>query len=75
MSCERNAKNVTVTDCRCLETKSLITGGLRYSLIIWGSKTIHELPKYGRTSRLCDGARVCGPNVFYNCTASQTLPI
>lgn len=73
VSCERNAKNVTVTDCRCLETKSLITGGLRYSFNNWGQQNLFMncQSTEGRHDYVT-GARVCGPNVFYNCTASQT---
>ena len=40
VSCERYAKNVTVANCRCLETKSIITGGLRYSFNNWGQQNL-----------------------------------
>lgn len=73
VSCEAAAKNVTVTDCRCLETKSVITGGLRYSFNNWGQQNLFMncQATEGRHD-FVTGARVCGPNVFYNCTASQT---
>lgn len=73
VSCERFAKNVTVIDCRCLEAKSVITGGLRYSFNNWGQQNLFMncQSTEGRHDYVT-GARVCGPNVFYNCTASQT---
>ena len=73
VSCERFAKNVTVIDCRCLESKSVITGGLRYSFNNWGQQNLFMncQSTEGRHDYVT-GARVCGPNVFYNCTASQT---
>lgn len=73
VSCERFAKNVTVANCRCLETKSVITGGLRYSFNNWGQQNLFMncQSTEGRHDYVT-GARVCGPNVFYNCTASQT---
>lgn len=73
VSCERFAKNVTVMDCRCLEAKSVITGGLRYSFNNWGQQNLFMncQSTEGRHDYVT-GARVCGPNVFYNCTASQT---
>lgn len=73
VSCERFAKNVTVRDCRCLETKSVITGGLRYSFNNWGQQNLFMncQSTEGRHDYVT-GAKVCGPNVFYNCTASQS---
>lgn len=73
VSCERYAKNVTVANCRCLETKSIITGGLRYSFNNWGQQNLFMncQSTEGRHDYVT-GARVCGPNVFYNCTAFQT---
>ena len=40
VSCERSAKNVSVIDCRCQESKSLITGGYRYSFNNWGQQNL-----------------------------------
>ena len=73
VSCERFAKNVTVIDCRSLEAKSVITGGLRYSFNNWGQQNLFMncQSTEGRHDYVT-GARVCGPNVFYNCTAYQT---
>lgn len=73
ISCESMAKNITVRDCRCLEPKSTITGGFRYSFNNCGQQNLfmncHSTE--GRHDYVT-GARVCGPNVFYNCTATQT---
>ena len=67
------AKWITVTDCRCLDAKSQITGGRRYSFNNDGQQNLVE--NCHSTEARHDyvtGARVCGPNVFYNCTATQT---
>ena len=71
--CERYAKNVTVQDCRCLEPKSVITGGYRYSFYNNGQQNLFMrcLTTEGRHD-FVTGARVLGPNVFYQCNASQT---
>ncbi|WP_278623914.1 hypothetical protein [Parabacteroides gordonii] len=74
VSCERFAKNVSVINSRCLESKSLITGGYRYSFNNWGQQNLFMdcQATEGRHDYVT-GAQVCGPNVFYNCTASQTF--
>ena len=73
VSCERNSKNITVNNCRNFEPKSVITGGNRY-----GFNNVGQLNLFmncqcteGRHDYIT-GSQVCGPNVFYNCTASQT---
>lgn len=73
VSCERNAKNVTVRNCRCLDPKSVITGGLRYSFNNIGQQNLF-MNCHCREGRhdYVTGSQVCGPNVFYNCTATQT---
>lgn len=73
VSCERYAKNVTVINCRSLEPKSVITGGLRYSFNNIGQQNLFMncQSTEGRHDYVT-GSQVCGPNVFYNCTASQT---
>ncbi|ANH82211.1 hypothetical protein A8C56_15675 [Niabella ginsenosidivorans] len=67
------AKNITVTDCYCFDHKSIITGGRRYSFNNNGQLNLFMncRAKDGRHDYVT-GARVCGPNVFYNCTASNT---
>lgn len=73
VSCERGAKNVTVRDCRSLHPKSVITGGLRYSFNNCGQQNLFMdcQAQEGRHDYVT-GSQVCGPNVFYNCTASQS---
>lgn len=73
VSCEHYAKNVTVLNARCIEAKSIITGGLRYAFNNNGQQNLFMncQSTEGRHDYLT-GAKVCGPNVFYNCTASQT---
>jgi len=67
------AKFVTVTNCKCLDAKSVITGGRRYSFNNDGSMNLvmncHTTE--GRHDYVT-GGRTCGPNVFYNCTATGT---
>ncbi|MBO9617633.1 MAG: hypothetical protein J7539_01250 [Niabella sp.] len=67
------AKNITVTDCYCFDHKSIITGGRRYSFNNSGQQNLFMncKAKDGRHDYVT-GAKVCGPNVFYNCTASVT---
>ncbi len=71
--CERYAKNITVLNCRCLEPKSVITGGYRYSFYNNGQQNLFMscVTTEGRHD-FVTGARVLGPNVFYRCQASQT---
>lgn len=73
VSCGRHSKNVTVINSRCLEAKSVITGGLRYAFNNNGQQNLFMncQSTEGRHDYVT-GAQVCGPNVFYNCTATQT---
>ena len=74
VSCEKYAKNISIINCKCFESKSIITGGFRYSFNNWGQQNLFMNCKSseGRHDYVT-GARTCGPNVFYNCTASQTF--
>ncbi len=67
------SKYITVTDSKCLEAKSVITGGRRYSFSINGQMCLvmNCETTEGRHDYVT-GARVCGPNVFYNCKAGNT---
>jgi hypothetical protein len=68
-----NAKYITVTDCRCYDAKSNITGSRRYSFNNDGQLNLFmncETTE-GRHDYVT-GAKVLGPNVFYNCKASKT---
>lgn len=70
---EALAKNFTITNSRCLDAKSKITGGRRYSFNVDGQQNLvmNCYSNHGRHDYVT-GARVCGPNVFYNCTAKNT---
>lgn len=67
------ARNISVLQSNCLDAKSVITGGRRYSFANDGQMNLfmncHTTE--GRHDYVT-GARVCGPNVFYNCTAKNT---
>ena len=67
------AKFITIDNCKSLESKSVITGGRRYSFCNNGQMNlfINCHAEEGRHDYVT-GARVCGPNVFYNCTAVKT---
>jgi hypothetical protein len=69
----QDAKYITVTDCRSYDAKSKITGSRRYSFNNDGQLNLFmncETTE-GRHDYVT-GARVLGPNVFYNCKASRT---
>jgi len=67
------AKNISVLNSNCFDHKSVITGSRRYSFNNNGQLNLfmncHTTD--GRHD-FVTGARVCGPNVFYNCTSSKT---
>lgn len=67
------SKNITVTDCICTDAKSKIEGGTRYSFNNIGQLNLFMNchAEDGRHDYVT-GARVCGPNVFYNSTAIKT---
>ena len=62
------ARNVTVFNCSYLSPKSKITGSRRYSFNNDGQLNLVGdcFASEGRHDYVT-GARVCGPNVFYNC--------
>lgn len=72
VSADGGSRNITVTDCKCLDQKSQITGGRRYSFNNGGQLNlfINCHAEEGRHDYVT-GARVCGPNVFYNSTAKN----
>jgi hypothetical protein len=67
------AKNISVLNSNCFEAKSVITGSRRYSFNNDGQQNLfincHSTD--GRHDYVT-GAKVCGPNVFYDCTAKRT---
>lgn len=67
------AKNITVSDCSALDPKSIITGGRRYSFNINGQQNL-VIRCHSREARhdYATGSRVCGPNVFSDCTAERS---
>lgn len=64
------SKQITVKDSKCLAPKSQITGGRRYSFNNDGQLNlfINCFASEGRHDYVT-GAKVRGPNVFYNCTS------
>lgn len=67
------AKNITVSDSRCFDHKSKITGGRRYSFNNDGQQNLflNCSTSDGRHDYVT-GAKTLGPNVFYNCTSTVT---
>jgi hypothetical protein len=67
------SRNITVINCKCLDAKSKIEGGRRYSFNNDGQMNLFEdcFASNGRHD-FVTGARVRGPNVFYHCTAEKT---
>ena len=68
-----DARYITVRDSKCLDAKSQITGGRRYSFCNNGQLNLfmncHTTE--GRHDYVT-GSKTLGPNVFYNCTAQNT---
>ncbi len=66
------ARNITVSNCRFLEPKSIITGSRRYSFNNDGQLNlfINCFASEGRHDYIT-GAKVCGPNVFYACSSEK----
>ncbi|MBN2610130.1 MAG: hypothetical protein JXB00_01095 [Bacteroidales bacterium] len=73
VSLERNSRLITVINCHHRESKSIITGNRRYSFCIAGSMNLVKncTTTEGRHDFVTD-SRVCGPNVFTNCSAVNT---
>lgn len=67
------AKNVTVSDCSAVDPKSIITGGRRYSFNVNGQQNL-VIRCHSREARhdYATGSKVCGPNVFIDCTAERS---
>lgn len=63
------SRNISVLDSKSLDAKSQITGGRRYSFACNGQLNLFKncYSTYGRHDYVT-GARVCGPNVYQNCT-------
>lgn len=69
---ERNAKWITVQDCRSVDPVSIITGGRRYPFSINGQLSL-VMNCYSRDGRhaFVFGSRVPGPNVFLACRSER----
>lgn len=67
------SKNITVKDCRCVDAKSQVTGGRRYSFNNDGQQNLF-IDCYAADGRhdYVTGAKVCGPNVFFRSKAERT---
>lgn len=67
-----DSKQVTVKDSKCFTPKSKIEGGRRYSFNNDGQLNLFMncFASEGRHDYVT-GAKVCGPNVFYNCVSEQ----
>ncbi len=67
-----DSKQITVQDSKCLEPKSQIIGGRRYSFNNDGQLNLFMncFASEGRHDYVT-GAKVCGPNVFYNCKSEN----
>jgi len=70
---QTGTRNITVTDSRCTDAKSVIDGGRRYSFTNNGQLNLF-MNCHAEDGRhdFVTGARVCGPNVFYNGTAIRS---
>jgi hypothetical protein len=68
----RDSKQITVKDSKCLAPKSQIIGGSRYSFNNDGQLNLFMncFASEGRHDYVT-GAKVCGPNVFYNCKSEN----
>lgn len=66
------SRNITVRDSKCLAPKSKIEGGRRYSFNNDGQLNLFTgcYASEGRHDYVT-GAKVCGPNVFYNCRSEN----
>lgn len=68
-----SGKNITVIDCKNSDSKSIINGGRRYSFSTSSELALFKncIDEDGRHSFVCSPFN-CGPNVFVNCSATQT---
>lgn len=66
-----DASFITVDACKMYDPKSIIDGGRRYSFNVDGQRCLVQncITRNGRHDYV-NGSRTCGPNVFYNSTAT-----
>jgi hypothetical protein len=69
---ETHASFITVEDCKMLDAKSTLDGGRRYSFNVDGQRCLVQncFTRQGRHDYV-NGSQTAGPNVFYNCTATD----
>jgi hypothetical protein len=67
-----HASWITVEDCKMIDPKSIVTGGRRYSFNVDGQRNLIQncTTNNGRHDYV-NGDRTCGPNVFYNSSATN----
>jgi hypothetical protein len=70
---DSRSRNVSVLNSQCLDAKSIITGSRRYSFNCEGQLNLFKncYTTEGRHDYVT-GARVCGPNVFTQCSSRNT---
>jgi len=70
---DSNSRNISVFDSQCLDAKSIITGGRRYSFNCNGQLNLFKncSTTEGRHD-FVTGSKVLGPNVFTQCKARNT---
>ena len=73
-SIDKAARLVTVENCHCRKPKSMISGGRRYSFNVGGSMNlVRDCSADEGRHDFVTGSRVRGPNVFTNCTVTNTF--
>lgn len=73
VSLQYAARNITVSNSKCLDAKSIITGSRRYSFNNNGQQNLfYNCHTTEGRHDFVTGKAVCGPNVFYNCSATST---
>ena len=74
VSLNTGCKNYSVIDCHCYEPVSIITGGRRYAFNLGGGQLnfFDGCTTDKDRHQFVTGARVCGPNVFHRCTATNS---
>jgi len=66
-----NARYITVTQSRCLDPKSVITGMRRYSFDVNGQfNLVRDCESREGRHDYVTGSKTLGPNVFYHCKSS-----
>lgn len=73
VSIKGTSKQITVKDSKCLDAKSVITGGRRYSFNNDGQLNLFiNLESTDARHDYVTGAKTLGPNVFTQCKAVRT---